>query len=55
MNSPESPPPNASLAGARVLVVGAGKMGRATARLAVAAGAEVTLSGRSEQRLGTFG
>jgi NAD(P)-dependent dehydrogenase (short-subunit alcohol dehydrogenase family) len=39
------------LAGASVLVVGTGKMGLATARLALAAGAEVTVSGRSRQRL----
>jgi NAD(P)-dependent dehydrogenase (short-subunit alcohol dehydrogenase family) len=45
-----APPP---LAGTRVLVVGTGKMGVATAAHARAAGAEVTLSGRSEQRLAT--
>ncbi|MGK4578555.1 SDR family oxidoreductase [Kitasatospora sp. HPMI-4] len=39
------------LAGARVLVVGAGKMGLATARQALAAGADVTLSSRSRHRL----
>lgn len=39
------------LTGARVLVVGTGKMGRATAELALAAGAEVTVSGRSQERL----
>jgi NAD(P)-dependent dehydrogenase (short-subunit alcohol dehydrogenase family) len=39
------------LAGTRVLVVGTGKMGLATAAHAQAAGAEVALSGRSERRL----
>lgn len=39
------------LQGGRVLVVGTGKMGVATARAALAAGAEVTLSGRSADRL----
>lgn len=43
--------PEPALAGARVLVVGTGKMGVATARHALAVGAEVLLSGRSEQRL----
>jgi NAD(P)-dependent dehydrogenase (short-subunit alcohol dehydrogenase family) len=41
------------LTGARILVVGTGKMGTATARRALAAGADVTLSGRSEDRLRT--
>lgn len=40
-----------SLVGARVLVVGTGKMGVATARMAVDAGAKVLLSGRSADRL----
>ncbi|MEU1289215.1 SDR family oxidoreductase [Kitasatospora sp. NPDC005856] len=39
------------LAGARVLVVGTGKMGVATAQAALAAGAKVVLSGRSAERL----
>jgi NAD(P)-dependent dehydrogenase (short-subunit alcohol dehydrogenase family) len=39
------------LAGARVLVVGTGKMGLATARQALAAGADVILSSRSRHRL----
>ncbi|WP_336205251.1 SDR family oxidoreductase [Nonomuraea sp. LPB2021202275-12-8] len=41
----------AVLANARVLVVGTGKMGIATAGNAIAAGAEVFLSGRSSGRL----
>ncbi|MFI0807676.1 SDR family oxidoreductase [Streptomyces echinatus] len=40
-----------ALAGTRVLVVGTGKMGLATARQALAAGADVTLSGRCRDRL----
>jgi NAD(P)-dependent dehydrogenase (short-subunit alcohol dehydrogenase family) len=42
---------SAPLTGERVLVVGTGKMGTATARRALAAGTEVTLAGRSEERL----
>lgn len=39
------------LTGARVLVVGTGKMGLATAQQALVAGADVTLSSRSRHRL----
>jgi NAD(P)-dependent dehydrogenase (short-subunit alcohol dehydrogenase family) len=43
------------LEGARVLVFGSGPMGVATARLAAQAGADVTLSGRSQERLAAAG
>ena len=44
-------PQIAELRDARILVVGTGPMGAATARLALAAGARVTLAGRSAERL----
>lgn len=51
MSSATAPEPTTGLAGTRVLVVGTGKMGVATAARARAAGAEVTIAGRSARRL----
>jgi NAD(P)-dependent dehydrogenase (short-subunit alcohol dehydrogenase family) len=45
------PQPTTSLAGSIVLVVGTGKMAVATARAALEAGAEVSLSGRDRDRV----